>query len=302
MAATTSLLERLSDELAAAVQRAGRHTVSVHGRRRMPASGVMWSDDGLIVTSHHVLERDSDLRVGLPSGEMVDATLVGRDPGTDLALLRVAGVAVEAMARAEHAAEIGTLVLAIGRPGADGAMASLGVVTTVGGEWVTTQGTRVEGFLRTDAGMLPGFSGGPLVNGSGALLGVNSSTLGRGGGLTLPHVAIAAIVESLLAHGHVRIGYLGIGTQQVELPARVVTEHQLPEREALVVVQIESGGPADEAGLVLGDVVIAADDQPTTSLEVLQAHLRGDRIGTLLHLRLLRGGVPHLLSVTIGGR
>ena len=302
MPTSTSLLERLSDELVAAVEQAGRHTVSVHGRRRMPASGVVWSDDGLIVTSHHVLERDSDLRVGLPSGEMVDAALVGRDPGTDLALLRVAGVAVEAMPRAAHVAEIGTLVLAIGRPGADGAMASMGVVTTVGGEWVTTQGTRVDGFLRTDAAMLPGFSGGPLVNGSGALLGVNSSTLGRGGGLTLPHLAIASIVESLLAHGHVRIGYLGIGTQQVDLPQRVVTEHQLPEREALVVVQIEPGGPADEAGLVLGDVVIAADDRPTTSLEVLQEHLRGDRIGALLHLRLLRGGVPHLLSVTIGGR
>ena len=300
--AAESTLQRLSHELTEVVATVGATTVSVRGRKRMPGSGFVWSEDGLVVTANHVLERDHEITVGLPSGDVCEATLIGRDSGTDTALLRISSPDVNAITRAVDSPEVGAIALAVGRPGENGAMASMGVVTTVGGEWLTAQGATVAGYLRTDAAMLPGFSGGPLVNAAGQLLGMNSSTLGRGGGLTIPHRAITTIVESLIAHGHVRRGYLGIGTQAVELAEQQVTAHQLPGREALVVVQVDADGPAAEAGVLVGDVIVTADDQQTTAINVLQEHLRSDRIGTALRLRLLRGGEPKVISVTIGGR
>lgn len=299
---STSVLAQLSDDLASAVERAGASVVTVNARRRMPATGVVWSADGLIVTANHVVERDEEISVGLPDGRDLPAKLLGRDPGTDLALLEVEASDLTAAARADSPAKVGHFVLAIGRPGPSGPMASFGVVSVVGGAWRTQGGGTVDGFIRADVAMLPGFSGGPLVDTSGAILGVNSSTLGRGGGLTIPNGAIERAVTTLRAHGKIRRGFLGIGAQAVRLPQGLVEGLKLAKQQGLLVVSLEPNGPAERDGLLIGDVIVALDGEPVAEVEELQDRLAGDRVGKPLPLRLVRGGQLTELRVTVGER
>src|SRR5680860_230773 len=173
---TSGALTTLSTELASAVDRAAQSVVTVQGRRRMPASGIVWSPDGLVVTANHVVERDEDITIVLPDGETRPVTLSGRDQGSDIALLQVDGGLLEPASNPTGDLKPGHLVLAVGRPGQNGPMASLGVISLVGGSWRTSEGTNVDSFIRTDAAMLPGFSGGPLIDTEGAVIGMNSST------------------------------------------------------------------------------------------------------------------------------
>ena len=297
-----STLAQLSDDLASAVERGGAATVTVNARRRMPASGIVWSEDGLIVTANHVVEQDEEITVGLPDGRTVPATLVGRDPGSDLALLQAEATGLTPAPRSETPARIGHFVLAVGRPGPSGPMASFGVVSLVGGAWRTPQGGTVEGFVRADVAMLPGFSGGPLVDARGTVLGLNSSTLGRGGGLTVPAAAIDKVVESLRTHGKVRRGFLGIGAQAARLPAALVAAHNLAREQGLLIVSVEPESPAERDGLLIGDVIVALDGETIAEVEELQDRLTGDRVGRALPVRVIRAGAPHELRVTVGER
>ena len=299
---TVSMLAQLSDDLAAAVERAGAAVVTVNARRRMPASGIVWSEDGLIVTANHVVERDEEITVGLPDGREVPATLVGRDPGTDLALLQAEATGLTPAPRTEAPAKIGHFVLAVARPGPSGAMASHGVVSVVGGAWRTPHGGSVEGFVRADVAMLPGFSGGPLVDARGGVIGLNSSTLGRGGGLTVPVAAIDKVVESLRSHGKVRRGFLGIGAQSVHLPPALVTAHNLAREHGLLISSVEPGSPAERDGLLLGDVIVALNGEAVAEVEELQDRLTGDWVGKALPVRVIRAGAPHELRVTVAER
>jgi serine protease DegQ len=298
----TGILARLSDELATAVERAAAGTVAVFARTRLPATGIIWTSDGLIVTAHHVIEQPEDITVGLPDGQTVKAELVGRDPGTDIALLRAQVSGLAPAARSNAPVRPGHLVLAIGRPGTSGPMASFGVVSTTGGTWRTHRGTSVEGFIRADVAMLPGFSGGPLVDGDGNVVGMNTSMLGRGGGLTIPVAAIESVVASLLAHGKVRRGYLGVGAQAVGLNPRLAQALGLTQERGLVIVSLEPDGPAERDGLMLGDVIVAIDQVPVTSVEELQDRLTGDIVGRAVPVRVIRGGVVHDVPVTVGER
>src|SRR5690554_905698 len=171
-------LAALSEAMADAVELGGAATVLVDARRRFPASGIVYASD-LILTADHVVQRDDDIRVGLPDGSRVAAQLVGRDPGSDLALLRVEGGGLSPAQAADHAARIGQLVLALGRPSDEGVQASLGVISARGGPVRTGRGGLLESYIRTDAIPYPGFSGGPLINVAGQVLGLNTSGLAR---------------------------------------------------------------------------------------------------------------------------
>jgi S1-C subfamily serine protease len=297
-----SVLSRLSNDLAAAVETAGAATVTVNGRRRMPATGIVWDESGLMVTASHVVERDDDLTVGLPDGRTVPARLIGRDQGSDLALLQTEAQGLTPLPRAADAVKPGHLVLAIGRPGPSGPMASFGVVSVVGGAWRTQQGSTVKGFIRADVAMLPGFSGGPLVDAAGRLIGLNSSHLGRGGGMTVPAEAIDTIAASLREHGKVRRGFLGIGAQAVRIPPALATAAGITQEQGLVIVSVEPNGPAERDGLFLGDVVIAVDGAPVSTVEGLQDALSGELVGRQAEITLLRGGVLTRITVTVGER
>lgn len=299
---SSSLLVGVSNELADAVERAGAGVVTVDARRRHPATGIVWSADGLIVTANHVVERDEEIEIGLPDGRTAEAELVGRDPGSDLAVLRVQAIDLTPLERAESEPRVGHLVLAIGRPGPSGPMASLGAVTAVGGPMRFRGGGLLERYVRADVAMLPGFSGGPLVDSAGRLIGLNSSTLGRAGQLTVLPPSIDAAVATLLQHGRVRRGYLGVGAQGVQLPDALARALDNGQEQGLLIVSVESGGPADAAGLMLGDVILAIDGEAVGQVEQLQERLTGDRVGKTVPVRIARGGEPRDIGVTIGER
>lgn len=295
----TSPLIQLSEALAAAVETAGRSVVSVKGRRRLAASGIAWHEDGIIVTANHVVRRDEGVSVGLANGESAEATVVGRDPSTDLAVLRLPDVKLTA---AERGAEprVGHLVLALGRPGAD-VQATLGIVSALDPEaWRTPMGGQIDQYLQTDVVMYPGFSGGPLVNSAGQLLALNSSALVRGVSVAVPLATMDKVVETLMSHGHVRRGYLGLSTQPARLPGDVANE--LGQETGLLVVGVEADSPAEKGGLVLGDAIVALDGQRVRHHDDLLALLSGDRVGQKTPVRVLRGGELQTVNVTIGER
>ena len=298
--AAGNVLAQLSQAMANAVERAGAGTVTVYARQRMPGSGIVWSADGLIVTASHVVERDEDITLGLPDGRTVAATLAGRDPGSDVVLLRASVADLTPAPRSTTPVRIGNLVLAVGRPGNTGAMASFGGVSVVGGAWRTAQGGTIEGYIRADVAMLPGFSGGPLVDADGNVLGLNSSTLGRGGGFTIPVAALESIVDSLLAHGRVRRGYLGVGAQAVRIPTALAEE--LGRERGLLLVHVERDGPAERDGLLVGDLIVALDGEPVIEVDELQAKLSGDWVGRAIPIKVIRGGQFHEVAVTVGER
>ena len=299
---SASLLAGVSDELANAVERAGAGVVTVDARHRIPGSGIVWSNDGLIVTANHVVEREEEIEVGLPDGRKVSASLLGRDPASDLALLRVEVADLAPLARTSVEPRVGHIALAIGRPGPSGPMASLGVISAVGGPLRMRGGAALESYVRADVAMLPGFSGGPLVDAAGNVIGLNSSTLGRAGQLTEPAATIDATVSTLIEHGRVRRGYLGVGAQAVRLPDALIKTLGNGQEQGLLLVSVESGGPADTAGLMLGDVVVAIDGSDVAQVEQLQERLTGDRVGRTVPVRILRGGELREIGVTIGER
>jgi len=295
-----SILQSLSDDMAAAVERAGQSVVRINGRRRMSATGIVWSADGVIVTAHHVVTRDDELTVGLPNGDEASATLAGRDPSTDLAVLRVNSSGLTAPAWVESdAMRVGQLVLALGRPGRT-VQATLGVVSAVGGSWRTGAGGQIDRYLQTDVVMYPGFSGGPLIGASGAVLGMNTSALLQGVSVALPTGTLRGVVAALLEHGHVRRGYLGVGSQPVRLPDSLA--QQLGQETGLMLVSVETDSPAAQGGLAMGDTIVTLGGERVRHIDDLQALLSGDRVGKAVPVRIVRGGELREMSVTIGER
>lgn len=294
----SSVLQSLSEATASLVESGGRSLVRVEGRVRMAASGVVWSADGLIVTAHHVVERDEGLQVGLPDGRKVGASLVGRDPHTDVAVLRAEASGLAAASWIDAAdLKVGNLVLALGRPGQT-VQATLGIVSALGGSFRTGGGGEIDRYLQTDVVMYPGFSGGGLIEAGGRFAGINTSALMRGVSLTIPSGTLRRVVETLVAHGSMPRGYLGVGVQPVRLAADLA--QQAGQETGLMVMSVEAGGPAAVAGVVQGDVLIMLDGQPVLHLDGLQAALQGDRAGKSVPLQLVRGGALHDLQVTIG--
>ena len=292
------LLQRLSDELAGAVEQAGRSTVRVNARRRLPATGIVWSAN-LVVTANHVVERDEEITITAPDGTEYPAKLVGRDPGSDLAALQVDGGSLTAATRAPvEEVRVGGLVLALGRAGA--LSATIGVVSAIEGPWESGRGRRFNRLVASDAPMFPGFSGGPLVDASGRVVGLLSSHLGRGQTLAIPTGDVEKIVGSLQTHGRVKRGYLGIGAQPVALPAALREAQGLEQEHGLLLVTVEDGGPAAQGGLMIGDIIVTIAGQPVQSLDSLRQSLGPDSVGSGIPLRVLRGGQTQDVTITVG--
>ena len=296
----SNALSELSAAMAAMVELAGAAVVRVEGRRGVSGSGIIWSAEGEIVTANHVVRRDDGLRIGLPDGREVDAKLVGRDPAADIAVLRAStsGLKPPAWLPIDEV-RVGHLVLALGRPGRT-VQATLGVVSALGSEWRTMEGGLVDRYLQTDVVMYPGFSGGPLAGADGRLIGMNTSGLARGVSLALPAATLQRIVPMLVQHGHIRRGYLGIGAQPVLLPEEIAS--QLEQETGVLLMSVEPGGPAGKAGLALGDTLVTLEGAPIRHMDDVLAALGGDRIGSALEARFLRGGKLQNARVTVGER
>jgi S1-C subfamily serine protease len=293
------VLAQLSKDMAALVAASEPLVVRVEARRRVPASGVAWTQPGLIVTAHHVVEQEEDIGVVGADGTRLNAELVGRDPSTDLAVLRVndAGGPAADWAEAESV-KVGHLVLAVGRPGRT-LQATLGIVSALGDAWRSPMGGQIDRYLQTDVVMYPGFSGGALVGADGRIIGINTSALVRGISLTLPTPTVTRVVTDLVEHGRVRRGYLGVSAQAVQLP----DEHAkaADQDTGLLLASVEPGGPAAEAGFLLGDTLLKLDGQPLRHLDDLLSAL-ADRAGKKASLHFLRAGEIADREITVGDR
>ena len=284
----TDVLQRVSEALAATVVAASPGIIRVEARQRLPASGIVWSHDGVILTAHHVVEQDDNIRVGLHDGQTTTATLVGRDPTTDLAVLRATTTDLAPPAWAEpdlSNLRVGHLVLALGRP-AQTVPATLGIVSALGQRWRTPGGGLLDRYVQTDVVMYHGFSGGPLVNATGQVVGLNTSTLRRGLSLTVPVSTLRRVVAMLLVYGR--------------LPA-TLGQH-LGQETGLLLIAVEPNSPAEQAGLLLGDTLVALDGAPIRHPDDLLACMRAERIGATVPVRIIRGGQVQERQVVIGKR
>lgn len=288
----------LSNDLASAVERAARSVVAVHARPRLPSTGVHWRR-GIIVTAEHTVRVDEEIRVAWADGRAAPARLVARDPGTDLAVLRIDD-SDWPIAEIGDPARIGVghLVLAVGY----GPRASWGVVSAVGGPWRTWRGGEVERFLRVDLVLYPGFSGGPLVDAAGTVAGLVTSGLSRDLELAVPASTVTRIVDEVLSHGRISRGYIGLGLQPVVLPEALRHLTPASSAHALIVVSIEADGPAARAGVMLGDVLITLAGTPVHDPGDVQGVLAALRGGGAVTASMIRAGAPLELTITLGER
>lgn len=287
-----------SEAMAEVVRTAGEAVVQVNARRRLPASGVVWSGEGVIITAHHAIKL-STISVSLADGTTLGARLVGRDATTDLAVLQVDADKLPEAQWNDSDMAVGNLVMALARPGRS-MQATAGIVSALGDAWRTGAGGQIDRYLQTDVLMYPGFSGGALVNAEGHTLGVNSSALVRGTSITVPATTVQRVAEALLAHGRVQRGYLGVSTQAVRLPQNLRDE--VGQETGLLIVAVEADSPASDGGLVLGDTIVSLDGERVRSHDDLVALLGGDRLGQKAPLGIVRGGEVQTRNVTIGER
>lgn len=284
-------LAALSNETAAVVERAGKSVVAVHARPRFSSSGVFWRP-GVIVTAEHGVRREEDIRITLPDGKNVTATLAGADPGADLAVLKVEAEGVPVRAAAQPAVP-GNLALAIGRSEDSGVNATLGIISAMGPTWRTWRGGRLDSYIRLDLTLYPGSTGALVVNVSGEALGIATPALSRIAGVAIPAANIDRSVEEILKRGRVARGYLGVGLQPVE-----ISEHQ----KGLIVLSVEGGGPAAKAGVLIGDILVSLGGKSIEDTDDIQSALDGRPVGSAMVAVLSRGGESRTISITIGER
>jgi len=283
----------LSNELAGAVAEAGRAVVAVNARPRFASSGVVWRP-GIIVTAEHTIRRREEIGIALPDGRTTSATLAGRDPGTDLAVLKLAenGTPTATFGSSETL-KPGQVVLAIGRSADSGVNATMGIMSAVSGPWRSWRGGQIDQYLRLDLTLYPGSSGGAVVDTSGRVLGIATSALSRIAGLAVPASTVNRVVDELLRSGHVSRGYLGVGLHPVAMP---------DGNTGMIVLSAEQDGPAARAGVLIGDVILALAGQPVHDTEDIQSTLASVSVGKPIAARIVRGGQVIEVNITVGER
>jgi len=291
------MLTEFSNQLADAAAAAAPSVVQVQGRRRA-ASGVVYAE-GTIVTTVQALGREDGLRVRGNEGDAVEAELAAWDPATGLALLKAPALAAPAIKIAQQQARVGHIALALARSWSNNLTASAGIVSIIGGPLRTGRRRAIDQVIRTTAPMHDGFAGGAFVDTSGALIGITTASTIRGLGVVIPSGIAWKTAQGLLEHGRTKSGYIGVAGQQVQLPEGQRAEGR---DEAVLVIAVNSDGPAAKAGVLVGDLILALDGQPITSPDDLLDLLTGDRVGKAATLRILRGGSAKELPVTVGER
>ena len=306
-----SSLVEFSNNLADAVAQVGSFVVGVPEGGREGVSGTLWRS-GIAVTAAHTIRGCDEATVVLPSGEESKATVAGRDHGTDIAVLKLArqtasaslgGVpdlpAVGRLGMNGAQPRVGEIVLAVGRRGTEGLAATYGIISALGGPWRTWQGARVDRWLRLDLNPFTGFSGGPIVNARGEVLGIATSGPRRSV-LTLPVSTVEAVVNQVLQHGRVARGYFGIGVQPVAFPEAARQSLGTSSDRGLLIVTIAPGSPAEKAGLLLGDILVGIEGSPIHGMRSLQASLDSEYVGKPVTVEIIRGGKLLKLSLTVG--
>ncbi|MFN8549238.1 MAG: PDZ domain-containing protein [Candidatus Eisenbacteria bacterium] len=300
---STSFAEQLSNNLAELLARNAASVVSVHCRRT-PTSGAVWSSEGLILVTAHALEREDDLAVTVDGGARFPAKLLGRDAGTDLALLALDGGGSLPTLMPTPFAEasdvrVGHLLLTISRPGRS-ARGNLSMLAALGDSWRSPSGGRIDRYVELGTGVFTGLSGSLVVAMNGQAIGIATAGLVRGTATLLPTATLRRVVEALRAQGRVKRGYLGVSSH----PVRLGTEQAsaLGQPTALLVLSVHPESPAGKAGLLLGDAILSFDGQKLGHPQELLALLDEEKVGTDATIRILRAGVPIDVRCRIGTR
>jgi S1-C subfamily serine protease len=302
MASTHAEWDTLSNQFAEAAERAGKTVVAVHGGGRLAASGIIWRA-GIVVSASHMLRRTEEITLLMPDMREISATFAGRDPGTDLAILKTEAksAAVSIETAPSSALRVGQWVLGVGRSSLGDLAASAGIIARLGSAWRTWRGGHLDRLIRPDITLYPGQSGSALVDSSGHFLGMNTSALARGAAITVPTATIDRVINEILAHGHVFRPYLGVAMQPVELPEALITELKL-NRIGLMVMNVEPASPSAQAGIMLGDIITGVNGREITGVEHLQMALRELKRGDSLQLTYVRGGKLATASVKVADR
>jgi len=292
------LLSTFSNQLADAVEAVTPAVVQVQGRRR-PVSGLVYADN-VVLTTARALGRGDALHVRRSDGRVLDAQLAGWDPATSLAVLRVPELGVGPIAPARTPARVGHLAIAIARSWSNAVTASLGIVSVIGGPLHTGRRRSIDQVIRTTAPMHDGFSGGAFIDTDGGLVGVATAAAIRGLGVVIPASIAWNTAATVLEHGSLKRGYLGVAGQPVALSDDQARAHG--REQGLLIVGVTAGSPAAAAGLIVGDIILDFDSHAVDSPEDLLDLLRGDRVGRSVPLRVLRGGNVTDASVVVGER
>lgn len=314
MTDSTGAALAFSNQLSDAVEKAASAIVSINARRRRSSSGVHWRKN-LIVTADHTIQQDEEITVVLPDGQSVQATIAGRDSTMDLAILRLETAEFATAEVAANPAKVGQIVLAVSR-GAEGATsASMGIVSTISEGfryWGRPEyhshrrGRRqssntIEKLIQPALMMYPGFSGGALINPEGQVIGINTSGA-RHSPLTIPAATVDRILNQLLQTGRIARGYLGLGMQAVRLPEALCQSLNLPNSGGVIVVSVEPNSPADVAGMLIGDILVALNESAIDDVSDVHAMLSSEQVGQVLTAKVVRGGVLTEVAITVGER
>ncbi len=286
-----------SQHLADIVEAVGQSVVAINGRR-FSCSGIYWRE-GIIVTSEENIKGETGVTITLPNRETSPVTLLGRDRSTDVAVFKSDAELPIAPIDSNCELKVGHLAIAIGRDRERGLFVSQGVVSTVGGSWRSTLGGYIDRFIRLDLNFYPGSGGSALVNAAGQVVGFNT-TGPRRSVLTIPAATVDRVINQLLETGHIRRGYLGLAMQPVYLPDSLVTEFSLTTQQGLMVVNVESQSPAEQAGILLGDILTKIENTPVARLRDIQAFLEPQNVGSAIAIQLIRGGKLKEISLTVG--
>lgn len=295
-------LMELSNALAQTTEQAALSAVAIHTELRGSSSGVIWRP-GIVVTAEHALRRDEDIQATLPDGRVVTAELAGRDASTDLAVLRCSeATGSEAIVGAVASLKPGHLTLVVGRTRASGAVAALGVVSLVAAERHSWTGASLAPYIRLDVSLQPTAVGGAVVGAQGHLLGIATTRFARFGAIVIPGPHVSRLVDTLLQKGHIPRGYLGIGLQTVRLPEALRSSLERKEKTAAILLEVESQGPAEKAGLLIGDILVSLAGQSVARFEDVQSHLQQENIGKTLAAKIVRGGIVQEVSIAVAER
>jgi S1-C subfamily serine protease len=293
----TPLLSTLSTQMADAVAAVAPSVVQVQGGRR-PASGIAYDRD-VILTSGRALAREDGLHVATTTGTSA-AELVGWDPASGLAVLRTTGLTLTPAAVADATPRVGQIVLPIARSWSNALTASAGIIAVIGGPLRTGRGRAIDQIIRITAPMHDGFAGGAVADADGRIIGIATSARIRGLAVVVPATIAWKSAAHVLEHGRPRVGFLGVSGQRVRLDDRQQGDAGVDR--GLLVVGVTRSSPADSAGVLIGDVIVALDGHAIASADDLLALLSADRIGRQVPVRVLRGGAVRTLTVTIGER
>lgn len=303
MAAAHIEWDTLSNQFAEVAEKTSKSVVAVHGGRRVAGTGIVWRA-GVVVTASHMLRRTEEIEVTLAGKSRTKATFAGRDPGTDIAVLRLDNATSAQPAQLGDGAgvRVGQLVLAVGRSSLGDPAASAGIIARTGAAWQTWRGGRIDALLRPDVTLYPGQSGSALVDSHGNVLGMNTSALARASAITVPTATVERVVSEILEHGGVFRAYLGLAMQPVALPPELANKLKVERDTALMIMQVEPGSPSAESGMMLGDLIIAINRRPVSGIDDIQRALLAAKRGDSVELEYARGGQTATTKVKLAER